>query len=162
MPLGIDFAQIFLHLFNVVILFGGLYFILYSPVKKFMDKREEYYKGLDEEANRKLAEAEAKNAEYSEKIGLLDEELAAKRAEAEKDLQQMKHEKEQEAKAQGAEIIKKAEDTANEQRRLILQGAKDDVRKIVELATEKIVLENTQDANIEAFLEEAERGVADV
>ena len=45
MPLGIDFAQIFLHLFNVVILFGGLYFILYSPVKKFMDKREEYYKG---------------------------------------------------------------------------------------------------------------------
>ena len=74
----------------------------------------------------------------------------------------MRHDREQEAKAQGAEIIKKAEDTANEQRRLILQGAKDDVKRIVELATEKIVLENTQDANIEAFLEEAERGIADV
>ena len=109
MPLGIDFAQIFLHLFNVVILFGGLYFLLYSPVKAFMKKREDYYKGLDEEANRKLSEADAKNAEYDEKIGQLDAELAAKREEAEKELQQMRHEKEQEAKALGADIIKKAE-----------------------------------------------------
>ena len=36
------------------------------------------------------------------------------------------------------------------------------MKKIVELATEKIVLENSQDANIDAFLEEAERGIADV
>ncbi|MBR4182738.1 MAG: ATP synthase F0 subunit B [Lachnospiraceae bacterium] len=162
MPLGIDFAQILLHLFNVVILFGGLYILLYAPVLDFMKKREDHYKGLEEEAERKMSEAMEKNAEYDEKMSKLDAELTAKRAEAEKELQQLRHDKEQEAKAQGAKILEKAEKTANEQRRLILQGAKDDVKKIVELATQKIVLENTQDANIDAFLEEAERGIADV
>ncbi len=162
MPLGIDFAQIFLHLFNVVILFGGLYILLYAPVLDFMKKREDHYKDLQEEAERKISEANEKSAEYDEKMSKLDAELAAKRAEAEKELQQLRHDKEQEAKAQGAKIIEKAEKTANEQRRLILQDAKEDVKKIVELATEKIVLENSQDANIDAFLEEAERGIADV
>ena len=42
MPLGIDITQILLHMFNVVILFGGMYIILYSPVKKFMKQREEH------------------------------------------------------------------------------------------------------------------------
>ena len=39
LPLNIDLQQIFLHMLNFVILAGGLYFILYSPVKKFMDQR---------------------------------------------------------------------------------------------------------------------------
>ena len=38
-PLNIDWQQILLHLLNFVILFAILYFLLYDPVKKFMDKR---------------------------------------------------------------------------------------------------------------------------
>ena len=44
MPLNIDFQQVLLHMLNFVILFGGMYFILYGPVKKFMDARTEEYK----------------------------------------------------------------------------------------------------------------------
>ena len=46
-PLNINWQQILLHLFNFAILFAGLYFLLYKPVKKFMEKREKYYKGID-------------------------------------------------------------------------------------------------------------------
>ena len=39
LPLNIDFQQILLHMLNIVLLFGGLYLLLYKPVKKFMDER---------------------------------------------------------------------------------------------------------------------------
>ena len=33
-PLNIDWHQILLHLFNFLILVGGLYFLLYNPIRK--------------------------------------------------------------------------------------------------------------------------------
>ena len=44
-PLNIDWQQILLHMFNLIILTGGLYFLLYQPVTAFMKKRQEYYAG---------------------------------------------------------------------------------------------------------------------
>lgn len=49
-PLNIDWQQILLHLLNFVILAGGLYFLLYKPVKQFMAKREEHYRSVDAQA----------------------------------------------------------------------------------------------------------------
>ena len=46
-PLNIDWQQILLHMFNLIILTGGLYFLLYQPVTAFMKKRQEYYAGLE-------------------------------------------------------------------------------------------------------------------
>lgn len=40
LPLNIDWQQILLHAFNFVLLFAILYFLLYKPVKDFMEKRE--------------------------------------------------------------------------------------------------------------------------
>ena len=61
MPLNIDWQQILLHWMNLAILTGGLYFLLYDPVKRFMEKREAYYRSLDEEAAKKLQEYYQKN-----------------------------------------------------------------------------------------------------
>ena len=60
MPLNINIQQILLHLLNFVILFAILYFLLYNPVKKFMEKRTEEYKKMDDSAKQNLAEAERK------------------------------------------------------------------------------------------------------
>ena len=51
-PLNIDWQQILLHLFNFVILFAVLYFLLYSPVKKFMDERQKQFADFENEAKR--------------------------------------------------------------------------------------------------------------
>ena len=56
-PLNVDWQQILLHLFNFAILAGGLYFLLFKPVKDFMDKRLAYYQGMEKEAADKLEQA---------------------------------------------------------------------------------------------------------
>ena len=56
-PLNIDPQQILLHWMNLAILTGGLYFLLYKPVKQFMDKRTAHYQELENQAADKLAQA---------------------------------------------------------------------------------------------------------
>ena len=76
-PLNIDWRQILLHLLNLVILFLILYFLLYNPVKKFMEKRKKYYEDRDAESNAKLAAATERKAKYDELLGKADEEESA-------------------------------------------------------------------------------------
>lgn len=82
MPLGIDFVQVLIHMFNVIILFGGLYFLLYGPVKKFMEQREEHYKKMDDEKNSALEEARRLKEEREAQLGSLEEEISLKKQEA--------------------------------------------------------------------------------
>ena len=73
-PLNIDWQQILLHMFNLIILTGGLYFLLYQPVTAFMKKRQEYYAGLEADAQAKLQEAEQKVRDADETLsGMLAE-----------------------------------------------------------------------------------------
>ena len=58
LPLNIDIQQILLHMLNFVILFAVLYFLLYKPVKKFIDDREAEYKKAADEAKGKLEKAD--------------------------------------------------------------------------------------------------------
>ena len=67
-PLNIDWQQILLHLFNFSILAGGLYLLLYRPVKDFMRKREEYYQSMDEQARQDRASAQALQQEYQARL----------------------------------------------------------------------------------------------
>ena len=67
-PLNIDWQQILLHLMNFAILAGGLYLLLYKPVKQFMAKREAYYQGLADQAADKLREAEALKGDCQAKL----------------------------------------------------------------------------------------------
>ena len=67
-PLNIDWQQILLHAFNLVILAGGLYFLLYKPVTAFMEKRQAYYAGLEADAQEKLRAAEQKEQEADERL----------------------------------------------------------------------------------------------
>ena len=77
MPLNIDWQQILLHLLNFTLLFGILYFLLYKPVKDFMDKRVQHYQELDDQAKEALAAAEAARSEQEQKLAAADEEIAA-------------------------------------------------------------------------------------
>ena len=67
-PLNIDWQQILLHLFNFVILAGGLYLLLYRPVKNFMKKREEHYKAMDQQARQDRQEAQQLKEDYQARL----------------------------------------------------------------------------------------------
>ena len=81
-PLNIDWQQILLHLLNFVILAGGLYLLLYKPVKTFMEKRQQYYQEQDAKAAKTLADAEKTAAEVRQQLKNADADAAAKLAAA--------------------------------------------------------------------------------
>ena len=157
MPLGIDLTQILLHLLNVVILFVGLYLILYKPVMNFMKAREDHYKEMDEKAKTALAEAEEKNAEIEEKLKGLDSEISQQKKKASMDIAEMRSNAEAEAKEAATKIIDSAKKDAENQRRAIIDSAKKDITEMVEEATRKVVLAGNTSEAYDMFLDNAER-----
>lgn len=158
MPLNIDWQQILLHLFNFVILFAALYFLLYKPVKRFMDDRTEHYKNLDDEAKKKLAAAEAAQAEYAQKALNAEEELAAEKEHAHKELEILLSAKKAKAEEEAAKILADARSAAQLERQKILSEAQDEIADIVASATEKIVLSSSTSDAFDQFLAAAKRG----
>ncbi|MDR2635061.1 MAG: ATP synthase F0 subunit B [Clostridiales bacterium] len=58
MPLNLNVIEILIHLFNLAVLVTAVRFLLYKPIKKFMEKRASEYRMAAEETKRKLLEAE--------------------------------------------------------------------------------------------------------
>ena len=142
-PLNIDWQQILLHLLNFVILFAGLYLLLYKPVKAFMQKRREHYEKMDKDAEEQSKKADAARAEYEEKLSSCDREIEEKRAAAKKEL---------EADAILAEARKKAA----EEKRHALRAARREISALVSDATEKLVLKETAQEAYDQFLDAAD------
>lgn len=157
--LGIDIQQIFLHLLNFGILFGGLYFILYNPVKKFMDKRVEYYKQMDEEAAKKLDEAEALKAQREESLNNLKAEISEKRAEADKELNSYRESRTQAAKEEAQKIIDNATATAQREHDRIIEQSSSELTDLAVKAAKKVIDEPVSDS-YDRFLNAAEKELA--
>ena len=81
-PLNIDWQQILLHLMNFVILAGGLYFLLYKPVKAFMDKRAAYYQERADQAAQTTQAAQQLKADYEARLSAADDEIREEKKQA--------------------------------------------------------------------------------
>ena len=155
MPLNIDWQQILLHWMNLVILVGGLYFILFKPVKQFMEKREAYYREKDQQAADKLEEAERIKAEYQAKLDAADEEIRLSRAKAQQAVQQSAEEQLSQAKAKAQQLLVHARAEAAHDRDQILRSSQRELRRLAAAATKKLAL--GQDP-FDQFLDLAEGG----
>ena len=158
LPLNIDWQQILLHLFNFVLLAGGLYFLLYKPVKKFMDERTEYYRKLDDEAKAKLKNAEEVHAEYGALLCNAEKEIAAKKAESMKASEEESAATVAKAKAQAESIVLSARKSAEKEREEILESARTEIVDMAAKATEKLLREQSEGFAYDAFLDAAENG----
>ena len=141
MPLNIDLQQILLHWMNLAILTGGLYFLLYKPVKAFMVKREEYYRKLDEEAAARLAEAERIKAECQAKLDGADEEIRQERAKIQQSIQQSTEDQLAQAKEQARQIVAHAQMEAEHSRERVLRDSQRELRKLAAQATKKLAFQ---------------------
>ncbi|MCI9156259.1 MAG: ATP synthase F0 subunit B [Lawsonibacter sp.] len=160
MPLNIDWQQILLHWMNLAILTGGLYFLLYSPVKKFMEKREEHYRQMDEEAQEKLRQAEQIKADYQSKLDGAEEEIHQARIKAQQDVQQSVQDQLAQAQAQADQIIAKAQDEAEDCRERIRRESQRELREMASKAARKLAYRRGADP-FDQFLDLAEGGGAD-
>ena len=155
MPLNIDWQQILLHWMNLVILAGGLYFLLYRPVKKFIAKREEHYKQLEEQANGKIAEAEQYKAQYGEKLAAADEEIHQARAKAQLAVEQSTQEQIAQARVQAEQIVARARAQADRVKERAIHDSQDEIRRLAEKAAGRLALQKDP---FDQFLDLAEGG----
>ena len=161
MPLNIDWQQILLHLFNFVVLFAILYFLLYKPVKEFMEKRTEYYKTLDDEAKRGLADAEKTKNEYRQKLAASDDEISAKKNKAHVDTEKAREAIIKRAEKQAEKIVADARKDIEYNRAKMLKEAQTEITDMVAKAAEKLVAQSTTSEAFDQFLGAAERGGKD-
>ena len=153
MPLNIDWQQILLHLLNFVILFTGLWFLLYKPVRSFMQKRKEHYEKMDADAEKKHAEAEEKRAVYEEKLAHAEDEIAEKRRLAEKETAEYDERKRRETDELAKNIVADARQDAARIKAQATKEARAEIASIVTDAVEKIVLEDTASEAFDQFLD---------
>lgn len=139
-PLNVDWQQILLHLFNFIILAGGLWLLLYKPVKNFMEKREAHYKEIDDAANEKLAAAEAEQQKYSGLIEKAQDEAAElkKKAMADADLAAKAHIADAEQEKQ--RIIDDARRAAQAEKNKVLQETNAQIEEMVSAAVDKLLV----------------------
>ena len=132
-PLNIDWQQILLHLFNFLILFGGLYLLLYRPVKAFMDKRTAYYADMDAEAKRKLADAERQKEQYRDHLANVENEADALKKQAMESARQAAAEQLQQAKEERRAILDRAQKEATQEKARVLAEAGTEIDVLVEI-----------------------------
>ena len=139
-PLNIDWQQILLHLFNFSILVGGLYLLLFKPVKSFMDKRVKHYADMESAAAEREKATRELEASMQRREAALDAELDEKRT----------------AAAKEAEVYAQQQrDAAREQADKIVAEANREAVSIAEAAMEKLLAKETSHA-YDAFVNAAE------
>jgi len=155
LPLNIDLQQILLHWMNLVILTGGLYFLLYKPVKAFMAKREDYYRVKEKQAEEKLADAERIHASYQAKMDAAEEEIRQARMKAQEAAQQSAEEQINQAKTMAQQMLVHARTEAEHDKEQILRSSQRELRKLAVEATKKLAMEKDP---FDHFLDLAEEG----
>ena len=155
MPLNIDWQQILLHWMNLAILTGGLYFLLFKPVKAFMAKREEHYRQLDRQAADKLVQAQQLEAQAKAKLEAADDEIHEERMRAQQSIQQSTEEQLAQAREQARQIVEHAQAEAENSRERALRDSQRELRKLAAQATKKLAFHADP---FDQFLDLAEEG----
>lgn len=155
-PLNIDWQQILLHLFNFAILAGGLYLLLYRPVKKFMEQRQNHYESMYQQAQQDREQAEKLKAEYEDKLSQVETAITQRKAEAEQELSQLRSQRVAEAKQEAEAILAKARENAKREQEELVSSASKELVDMAVTAAEKIALGADGDP-YEQFLNLAER-----
>ena len=158
-PLNIDWQQILLHLFNFMILAGGLYLLLYKPVKKFMDQRTAYYQQMQDEAEQKLVSARELEASYEEKMKEADAEILRKKIQAAKDAEESADAHLKAAREQAEKVLADAKESARKEQEKILSETQTKIAGLASEAVEKLLSTPAEEV-YDQFLDSAERGDA--
>lgn len=157
MPLNIDWQQILLHWMNLAILICGLYFLLYKPVKKFMAKREEYYRDMENQTAGKLAEAEELKAACQAKLDAADEEIRQARLRAQQSSEQAAEAELAQARTEARQIIAKAQAEAEQSREQAILRSQLELKELAAAAARKLAAKPGTDP-FDQFLHMTEGG----
>lgn len=154
MPLNIDLLQILLHMLNFVILAGGLSFLLFKPVSRFLEQRREQLAEAEKKNRESAEENERIRAEYERRIQDADTEISERRKAAEKEWVDISAQYIKEAKKKASAIITAAEQEAEDRKEHILESAQTEIGELVVAATQKLLSDTVTSERNSALYDE--------
>ncbi|MBO4395301.1 MAG: ATP synthase F0 subunit B [Eubacterium sp.] len=135
--LRIDYNLIF-TVINLLVLFIGLRFVLFKPVKKILDERQAEADKEFNEAKEKQAEADALKEKYDASIASIEEDrrtvMSEARTKADDEYQRIVGHAEDQAR----EITDRAVIEAENQKKKILKSAEEEIADMVVAAAGKV------------------------
>ena len=156
LPLNIDWQQILLHLFNFLILVGGLYLLLYKPVKNFMEKRKKYFSDMDEKAKAEKNAAELEKQKYLNKLKDAESEIEKMKIDSMQSAKKIVDEYIEDAKHKKEKIISSAKTAAETEKEKIFRKANSEIEVLVSDAVDKMLVKEGTDP-LDEFLDRAEK-----
>ncbi len=164
-PLNIDFLQILLHILNFMILAGGLSFLLYKPVNRFLEQRRQHFAEMERQNKEAAEENERLHTEYEQKLKAAEAEILERKKIAEKEWAGTSAKYIAEAKEKAASIISAAETEAVDRKEHILESAQTEIGELVVAATQKLLSDTVtperNSALYDEFIRVAENTVAE-
>lgn len=139
MPLNIDFIQILLHMLNFVILAGGLTFLLFKPVNRFLEQRREQFVETENKNRQAAEENERLCAVYEQKLREAEAEISERKKAAEKEWADISAQYIREAEEKAAALILAAEKEAEDRKEHILESAQTEISELVVSAAQKLI-----------------------
>ena len=155
-PLNIDWQQILLHAWNLVILTGGLYVLLYKPVSAFVEKREAYYADMQAKAENTQREAEERLHLADTKIAGMQAEIEQLRADAMKKAEAEAAGRLADAEKEKQALLTRAKMQAEHEKEKLLREANEQIGALVEDAVDRLI--SSPDDPYADFLHAVKRG----
>ena len=156
LPLNIDWQQILLHIFNFLILVGGLYLLLYKPVKNFMKKKKKYFSEMDEKAKAEKDSAELEKQKYLNKLKNAESEIEKMKMDSMQSAKKIADEYIEDAKLERDQIISNAKTQAETEKEKIFRKANSEIEVMVSEAVDKMLVKEGTDP-LDEFLDRAEK-----
>lgn len=147
---------------SMLVLFTGLSYLLFNPVRDMLEKRKQRVVDDQETAKREKAEAIAFKEEYDLKLKQVDKEAEAILSEARKKAKQNEMKIVAEAKEEAARIIARANAELELEKKRALDDMKQEMIEVAAMMAEKVVVAsidtNVQESLIDETLKEMGEG----
>lgn len=161
---GIDsqtFIQVGIQLLNGIILSVALGYILYNPVKNFLQKRTDSIQSRIDEADATMTKAKELIAEYENKLNEIDKErmeiLEAARIKAADESKKIL----EVAKKEANDIKQRTLETISEEKKRLKEETRLHIIELASLMAEKYIIQNIDDETQNKLFEETIRQLED-
>ena len=151
---SIGWWEILVTMCNTLITFLIIKKFLFKPVKKMLAAREEEVKAIYSNAEKAQSEAEQMRSEYTERLSKAKAEAAEIVGSATRRATVRSKEILRESSQQAAAMMKKAENTIEQERKKAMNELKDEVASLSVMIASKVVERDVKEADHERFIEE--------
>lgn len=160
--LDIDLTTILAEIINFLIIAAALYFLLFKPTVKRIEKRSQEKEEMMQKAKQKEKEAEEKLAQIENRLANIDQEIEARLEQAYQKAQSESEALLEETQKEAEKIIKGAEKEAEKRQSLEMAELEQELVDTILNISSQVLSKSTPDKTHEELIEELNKEIWDM